>query len=119
MPGGKDDVGFRPPRQGKDHVIGSREFIFQLVQVLAGDRPGLARNYGNTSVTIGREGCTLSFPTDRFMSHEHARIVPDGSGLALEDAGSKNGSYYRVKDEANLLDGDTLFIGKQLVRIEL
>ena len=95
------------------------DFAFQLVQILAGDRPGLARNVGASSITIGREGCTLSFATDRFMSHEHARVTKDGAGFALEDAGSKNGSYFRIREEAGLQDGDTLFIGKQLVRIDL
>ncbi len=95
------------------------DFAFQLVQVLAGDRPGLARCYGPASVTIGREGCTLSFATDRFMSHEHSRIGPIGAEIVLEDAGSKNGTYFRIRGEAGLQDGDTLFIGRQLVRVEL
>lgn len=92
---------------------------YQLVQVLAGNRPGLIRTYGSTSTTIGREGCTLSFGSDRFMSHEHSRVTKAGNAWTLEDAGSKNGTYYRVRGSVGLQDGDTLFLGKQLLRVEV
>ncbi len=92
---------------------------YQLVQVLAGNRPGLLRTFAGVSTTLGREGCTLSFPTDRFMSHEHSRVRRSGEHWVLEDAGSKNGTYYRIRDAVGLQDGDTLFLGKQLLRVEI
>lgn len=92
---------------------------FQLIQVLAGDRPGMVRGYGPTRVTIGREGCTLSFSSDRYMSHEHASVGRSGSTWTIEDSGSKNGTYVRIRADVPLQDGDTLFIGKQLVRVDI
>ena len=42
----------------------------------------------------------------------------DGS-FTLTDAGSKNGTYVRIEGEHELSHGDYLFLGKQLLRVEM
>ena len=93
---------------------------YQLCQVLTRGRSGEVRCVESGDITVGREDCDLNFPHDRFMSHQHSRVVcAEGGQCFLEDAGSKNGTYYRIRDEVGLQNGDYLFLGKQLVRVEI
>ena len=51
---------------------------------------------------------------DATVSRHHARIVIDGSFAALEDLGSKNGTFLREKKVASvapLADGDAIKLG--------
>lgn len=51
---------------------------------------------------------------DVTVSRHHARIVIDGSGAALEDLGSKNGTWLRgsrIGDSETLRDGDAIQVG--------
>lgn len=95
------------------------ETTFRLVQLLAGGGEGLVFCAGGNTATVGREECDINFPLDVFMSGSHARIELEGGRFALVDDGSKNGSYIRVRDSAPLEHGDYLFLGKQLMRVEM
>lgn len=92
---------------------------YQLIQILSEGREGEVRCVDNGNLTIGRGDCDLSFGTDRFMSHYHSRLVMAGDVFYLEDTDSKNGTYYRVREEVGLQNGDYLFMGKQLIRVEI
>lgn len=71
------------------------------------------------AVQIGREECDLNFPDDFFMSPKHARVEMSGESLTLIDQNSKNGTYVRVRGERELGDGDYLFLGRNLLRVEV
>ena len=43
---------------------------------------------------------------------------PDGS-FVLIDGSSKNGTFVRIRAEHELAHGDYLFLGKQLLRVEI
>jgi pSer/pThr/pTyr-binding forkhead associated (FHA) protein len=62
----------------------------------------------------------INFPLDVYMSSEHAQLElsPDGR-VVLTDMGSKNGTYVRVHGHRSLKHGDYLFLGKQLLRVEM
>jgi pSer/pThr/pTyr-binding forkhead associated (FHA) protein len=94
-----------------------------LVQMLAGGYPGVVFRAREDSVTIGREGNDVNFPNDPFISGRHASIQAiDGSQgirFQLADLGSKNGTFVRIVDEAQLYHGDYVFIGQQLLRVEI
>ena len=92
---------------------------YQLVQILEQGRSGAIRCVEDGSLTIGREDCDLNFPRDRFMSHYHSRVVMAGDPFQLEDTESKNGTYYRVRNEVGLQNGDYIFLGRQLIRVEI
>jgi pSer/pThr/pTyr-binding forkhead associated (FHA) protein len=93
---------------------------FRIAQMLRGGGEGMVVCARENQSTVGREDCDLNFPEDVYMSANHARIVasPDGS-FALVDNNSKNGTYVRIRGERELAHGDYLFLGKQLLRVEI
>jgi len=91
----------------------------RLRQILEGGHAGMVVFPEKETYTIGREGCDLNFPDDTFISGKHARITRSGDKYFLADNGSKNGTFYRIDSEQELLHGDYLFIGDQLLRVEI
>jgi DNA-binding winged helix-turn-helix (wHTH) protein len=77
--------------------------------------------WGNKSIAIGPTESVLGRALDadiRFdvpgVSRRHARIVVDGEHVALEDLGSRNGTYLRgerITGRATLADGDEVRLG--------
>jgi pSer/pThr/pTyr-binding forkhead associated (FHA) protein len=94
-----------------------------LVQMLAGGWPGVVFRAREDSITIGREGNDVNFPNDPFISGRHASLqavdTPQGSRFQLADLGSKNGTFLRIQDETQLFHGDYVFLGQQLLRVEI
>jgi serine phosphatase RsbU (regulator of sigma subunit) len=74
---------------------------------------------GSTAITIGRSALSdLSIPS-LSLSRTHARISLNGSGYALEDCGSRNGTYLNsraVNGPAPLADGDEIRVGDVVLR---
>ena len=93
---------------------------FRITQVLRGGAEGMVVCARDNQCSIGREDCDLNFPEDLFMSGSHARVAasPDGS-FVLVDSASKNGTFVRIRAEHELAHGDYLFLGKQLLRVEI
>ena len=72
------------------------------------------------TVVIGREECDLNFPSDVYMSGSHAKLEMAGEGtFTLSDQDSKNGTYLRIKSTYKLQHGDYLFLGRELLRVEM
>jgi pSer/pThr/pTyr-binding forkhead associated (FHA) protein len=98
---------------------------FILTQLLVGGASGMVFRARNDALVIGREGNDVNFPDDPFISGRHAQVVAlDGPGDAngafeLTDLGSKNGTFLRVDGETALNHGDYVFIGQQLLRVEI
>jgi predicted component of type VI protein secretion system len=67
---------------------------------------------------IGREHGDVTFPNDGYVSGRHCRIAADDSGIWLEDLGSSNGTYVRVRDGQVLAPGTHVQIGMQLFRVD-
>jgi class 3 adenylate cyclase/pSer/pThr/pTyr-binding forkhead associated (FHA) protein len=70
---------------------------------------------GETS--FGRSKGTYTFPDDLYMSTAHARIALRGSEYFLDDLGSTNGTFARIRKCALIRDGDTVRVGRQLLRV--
>ena len=70
-------------------------------------------------LTVGRNHCDITFPTDGFVSERHAQLTQEGDHLTLEDLGSRNGTYVRARTATRLLHGDLLVMGDQVLRVEL
>lgn len=74
-------------------------------------------------VSFGREGGDLVFPNDPFVSREHARLRLEITGQAmsvhLEDLGSANGTYVRIRGAAEIRDGDTFRVGDQILKLRV
>lgn len=115
-----EDTAGPDPDQTYFYSSPRKAYGFCLTQLLAGGGEGLAHCATGSSVAIGREDCDINFPTDVYMSGSHAKVEVGGDGrFTLTDNGSKNGTYLRVKGSQPLGHGDYLFLGKQLLRVEM
>ncbi len=94
---------------------------FRVAQLLAGGGEGRIVSAQGAALTMGREGNTLNFPQDRFISGRHARLdaASDSHHVILTDTGSRNGTFVRTKGALELFHGDYLFVGQQLLRVEI
>jgi pSer/pThr/pTyr-binding forkhead associated (FHA) protein len=69
-------------------------------------------------LVLGREEGDVTFPDDEFMSRRHAAVKRVGTKARLEDLGSSNGTFVRVRGDRELKAGDLLRVGDQLLRYE-
>lgn len=85
-----------------------REFMLVEIEPRRGTRHPLVPD-----MTIGRERCEILLE-DEEVSRLHAAIRTSGAGVAIEDLGSRNGTFVngeRVKEARPLADGDAVRIG--------
>jgi pSer/pThr/pTyr-binding forkhead associated (FHA) protein len=92
---------------------------FRIVHLFRNDQEGTVFYAPTTSVSIGREQCDLSFPFDRHISGRHARVYEENGRYFLQDLGSKNGTFYRIRSPRALSHGDYFIVGQQLMRVEI
>ncbi len=92
---------------------------FRITQILAGGLDGMVFCARDNVARIGREDADMNFPTDIYMSGNHARVEAQGSNFTLTDEDSRNGTYVRIQGEKELSHGDYLFLGRQLLRVEM
>jgi hypothetical protein len=69
-------------------------------------------------LTVGRENGDITFPGDGYVSGTHCRIYGDDNGVYVEDVGSSNGTYMRVRSGARLPYGSLVLIGQKLFQFE-
>jgi len=70
-------------------------------------------------VTLGRETADLVFSDDEFMSRRHAQISFRNGRGHLEDLGSSNGTFLRLRGPHGLNSGDLIRMGDELLRFEI
>ncbi len=92
---------------------------FELIQVLYGGARGIKFPANNDVVSLGREDNDMNFPDDPFISGHHAQVTIQSGALTLSDLGSKNGTFVRITKETPLSHGDYVFMGQQLLRVEI
>ncbi len=92
---------------------------FLLVRLLQGGIDGDIYRAEENVLTIGREGNAVDFPSDPFISGNHARIEFTADGFKLTDLNSRNGTFFRIKERRALYHGDFVYIGQQLFRVEI
>ena len=96
-----------------------RPGYFKLVQVLRGGQVGMIFRAPTAEITLGREGNDINFPDDPFISGNHAMVRVTDRAATLIDLGSKNGTFLRVEVPQPLNHGDYVFLGQQLMRVEI
>ena len=69
-------------------------------------------------IMIGREQGDITFPQDGYVSGKHCRVVGDDTGVYMEDLGSSNGTYMRVRSGVTLPFGSLVLIGQKLFQVE-
>ena len=70
-------------------------------------------------LVIGRGDEATWILLDEDLSRTHAEIHRGWDGTRIVDLGSKNGTFVRITDEAPLNHGDYVFLGQQLLRVEI
>jgi pSer/pThr/pTyr-binding forkhead associated (FHA) protein len=80
--------------------------------------PGLVLELDRAETICGRSEGELRLADDPSVSPRHARFVRSGGNVRVEDLGSVNGTYLRLRAAYRLSVGEELRIGRQLVRLE-
>jgi double zinc ribbon protein/FHA domain-containing protein len=70
-------------------------------------------------IALGREDGDILFPEDEFMSRCHVVLGFQDGAATLIDQGSSNGTYLRVRGEREIVGGDHIRLGDQLLRFEI
>jgi pSer/pThr/pTyr-binding forkhead associated (FHA) protein len=97
----------------------TKTWSFRVVQILPGGITGMTVHDEGGKVTIGREDCMMSYLDDPYMSLHHAQVTAADGQFLVTDLGSQNGTYVRIDQEQALMHGDYVFLGKQLLRVEV
>jgi pSer/pThr/pTyr-binding forkhead associated (FHA) protein len=96
-----------------------RPATLEVRQHLRGGALGYVFRVEAEAVVVGREGNDINFPEDPFISGRHAEIRCSAGMLSVTDLGSRNGTFVRVNGEQVLRHGDYVFLGQQLLRVEI
>ena len=96
-----------------------RSATMEIVQQLRGGATGWVYRTTTDKVSLGREGNDINFPDDPFISGRHAQLQLAGGVLSVTDLGSRNGTFVRIIREHTLKHGDYVFLGQQLLRVEI
>jgi pSer/pThr/pTyr-binding forkhead associated (FHA) protein len=70
-------------------------------------------------IVLGRETADLVFSDDEFMSRRHAQVSFRNGRGHLEDLGSSNGTFLRLRGPHGLISGDLIRLGDELLRFEI
>ena len=68
-------------------------------------------------ITWGRNKGTYTFPEDGFMSGSHAKVYHRGENFFLEDSGSRNGTFIKVRGKSPVPVGAAVVMGGQLLKV--
>ena len=115
------DFGPQPDAEGTYYYASpKRASKMRLIQRLRGGDIGIIFRARGDNITIGRESNDVNFPDDPFISGRHSQVSIGADGrFTVSDLGSKNGTFVRIAEEATLQNGDYVFIGQQLLRVEM
>jgi pSer/pThr/pTyr-binding forkhead associated (FHA) protein len=80
--------------------------------------PGLVLELSRAETLCGRSEGELRLADDPTVSPRHARFIRHGPQVRVEDLGSVNGTYLRLRGTHRVSVGEELRIGRQLVRLE-
>jgi pSer/pThr/pTyr-binding forkhead associated (FHA) protein len=89
----------------------------RLVQLLEGGGSGEIFPLRDGQHLIGREAGDVTFPGDRYVSARHARVDVRGEAVTVADLGSSNGTFLKITAATELVAGDQLLVGAQLLRV--
>jgi hypothetical protein len=105
-------------------LIGLAQVILReaWIRVEAGFRPGRELILSKGETTIGRaESCDIGLFGDNGIERLHARILLEGGGYVVTDAGSAGGTFLNgepVTAPTPLHSGDAIQVGKSVLRFQ-
>jgi pSer/pThr/pTyr-binding forkhead associated (FHA) protein len=109
-----------PPAAAVPAVPGpaARAARIQLVLVRSDGAPGPVLAVEKDEALCGRTQGDFLLADDPSVSPRHARFTVAGGVLRVEDLGSVNGTYVRLKEPRRLSVGEEFRVGRQLLRLE-
>jgi pSer/pThr/pTyr-binding forkhead associated (FHA) protein len=79
---------------------------------------GAPHTLGTTGLVCGRTEGEILFPDDASVSPRHAVFSSRTEAVVVEDLGSLNGTFVRLRAPRALANGDEVRLGRQRLRIE-
>lgn len=68
-------------------------------------------------VTFGRTKGTYTFHDDKMMSRCHARMLQRAEDFVIEDLGSRNGTFVKLRGIASVCPNTVILVSNQILRI--
>ena len=115
--GGEITEGASPVKSGKR----GRSKKITLTLIDKGGKEGSSFELGildDINHVLGRKAVEIPFPDDEFVSPRHARMYYEDGKVWIQDLGSLNGLYIRVRGSSILQNGDQFLVGEQILRFE-
>lgn len=88
----------------------------RLIRYVEGDQIGGVYPLGERT-TIGSKNTELVFPEDAMLSSMHATIRRDQGRYILRDTDSGTGTFIRIANAVELIDGDCFLVGRTRLRL--
>lgn len=105
------------PEGAKGEV--ARRWTAKLVIIAQDGSPGRDYPLLLDQTDIGREEGAIRLPNDPYVCPRHARVVRRGGRLFIQDLGSVNGVYVRLRAQQPLQHGDLVLVGLEVLRFEV
>lgn len=90
----------------------------KLILIRGEGLEGLSYILNQTEHIAGSNYGVVLFPEDQYLSPKHATFFYRNNEFYVRDEGSVNGTYFRVKGNVMLADGDEFMVGEQVLRVE-
>ncbi len=108
------------PKNGKAPALGSPDpGYWGRVDVLLGpDMIAASYPIDDVEVGFGQTEGHVQFPDDPFIADLHCRLVKEDKTVAIEDCGSRHGTWVRLRSGDVVPYGAELMVGHTLIRVE-
>lgn len=112
-------IATKPPDEHGVEYLGapSDGYVGRIVMVLGRTTGGTAFPVPETGLHLGRERGEVIFADDGYVSGLHCRLSYERGRVYLTDLGSSNGTFVRIRAEADVGQGEILLMGQQLFRV--
>lgn len=118
--GVRDDVvPSQPAPTPRVEVKPSGRRKFRIVRMARGGGQSAEYDVPDRGLVVGRIKADVTFPDDETVSPRHATIKPSGEHLEVDDTGSLNGLFIRIRGEHRLTEGEVFLCGDQVFRLSL
>jgi len=91
----------------------------QLVVIARDGAEGATYPLTGNQLDLGREEGNILLADDAYVSPRHLRFIRKSDGVYARDLGSINGAYLRLREPHQLVDGDLILVGLQVLRFEI
>jgi len=112
-PGAEPAAAAGPPETRSYSLIVLEEQTRSYSLIVLEEQEGGVHPLTAAETVLGRQEGEIRFPGDKLMSSPHARFRLEAGGLQVEDL-SPSGVFFRLREPAQLLEGDQILVGRKL-----